>query len=153
MWRKRDFARLRRCRPEDWLLLVEATLWLGLSRAAINVLPFRWTARLFALDPGETGAQPVKPPEDRIAWSLRAVAARAPWQSTCLVRALAGSGMLRFRGIPATIALGVAKSEGAPASMIAHAWLSCGGVVITGAAGHEQYRVIAKFSSGKTRTS
>jgi hypothetical protein len=90
---------------------------------------------------------------DRISWALSAAAARTPWKSTCLAQALAGSCMLRLRGIPATVALGVAKSEAAPDGITAHAWLSSGGVVITGAAGREKYRVLANYSHRKSRAS
>jgi hypothetical protein len=150
---RRNFARLRRRRRADWLLLVEAAVWLGVARVAIISLSFRRVTRLFGLSPGESVEQSVTQSADRLAWALNAVAARTPWKSTCLVKALAGSCMLRLRGIPATVALGVAKSESTPDGFAAHAWLSSGGVCITGGAEHEGYQVLAQYSPGKSRPS
>jgi hypothetical protein len=149
---RRNFARLRR-RRADWLLLVEAAIWLGLARVAISTLSFRRVTRLFGLSPGENVEQSVTQSGDRIARALGAVAQRTPWKSTCLTKALAGSCMLRLRGIPATVALGVAKSESTPYGIAAHAWLSSGGVCITGAAERERYRVLAQYTHGKSRPS
>jgi hypothetical protein len=146
---RRNFAQLRRRRRTDWLLLIEAAVWLGLARVAIISLSFRRITRLFGLSPGGSLEQSVPQPGDRIAWALGAVAPRTPWKSTCLVKALAGSCMLRLRGIPASIALGVAKSESTPDGIAAHAWLSSGGVCITGGAEREGYRLLAQYSLGK----
>jgi hypothetical protein len=150
---RRNFARLRRRRRADWLLLVEAAVWLGLARVAISSLSFRRVTRLFGLRPGESVEQSVTQSGDRIAWAVGAVAPRTPWKSTCLVKVLAGGCMLRMRGIPATIALGVAKSESTPGVISAHAWLSSGGVCITGGAEREGYQVLAKYTLGKSRPS
>lgn len=146
MRRRLDFAGLGERSRADRRLLVEATLWLALARSALRTLPFRWIVRLFALSPGE-GAPAVDTPSRnaavRIGWALSAAAARTPWQSACLAQALAGSGMLRMRRIPGTVAMGVAKSA---TGLEAHAWLSCGGAVVTGADGHERYQVVARFA-------
>jgi len=149
MWRRDDFAKLRGRSAADRRLLGEAMLWLGLARCAILTIPFRWTTRLFALRPGEAGTgmdQPCPEVAQRVGWALRTAAAHSPWQSTCLAQALAGAGMLRIRRIPATLAMGVAKSADEPRSLEAHAWLSCDGSILTGRDAVEKYNVIAEFS-------
>ncbi len=151
MWRKNDFVKLRGRKAAGGRLLVEAMLWLALARSAILTIPFRWTVRLFALRPGEAdgaGAidQRSREMTQRISWALRVASARSPWQSTCLAQALAATGMLRCRRIPATLAMGVARSAADAASLEAHAWLSCDGVILTGAGGHEKYNIVAKFT-------
>jgi len=149
MWRRYDFAKFRGRSQADRRLLVEATLWLGLARAAILTVPFRWTTRLFALRAGEGDSamdQPSREIAQRIGWALRVAAVRSPWHSTCLAQALAGTGMLRRRRIPATLAMGVAKIANEPRSLEAHAWLSCQGVILTGADGWEKYSIVAKFT-------
>lgn len=160
MWRTGDLARLRRSDPACLLSLVEAALWLAAARAATLTLPFRWTAWLFALRPqheqrpGETTAaapQASAATRHRIFRALGAASSRTPWKNTCLAQALAGSGMLRMRGIPATVALGAAR--GASHSFEAHAWLYCGEFILTGASGHERYRVVGKFSAGAAQQS
>jgi hypothetical protein len=54
--------------------------------------------------------------------ALSQAAARLPWNSTCLVRAVAGRLMLSRRGIPAALVVGVRKEA---AALDAHAWLEC----------------------------
>jgi len=149
MWRKHDLARLRGRSATERDLLVEAMWWLGVARGAILALPFRWTARLFALSPGET--QTVVNPDSpevtqRIAWALRVASARSPWRSTCLAQALAGSVMLRRRRLPGTLVLGVARSDAEGRQLMAHAWLSSGRAIITGIDEHERYNAVAKFT-------
>jgi Transglutaminase-like superfamily len=130
-------------------LFIEAMLWLAVARAAILTVPFRWITRLFALIPGDGDiAMDLRSGEmvQRISWALRVASARSPWNSTCLAQALAGTRMLRRRRIPATLAMAVAKRAEEPGSLEAHAWLSCGDVILTGAADHERYNVVAKFA-------
>jgi hypothetical protein len=149
MWRKNDFVKLRGRTSSDKRLLVEAMAWLGIARSAILTIPFRWTIRLFALSPGEAESAMDQPSGDltkQIGWALRVASARSPWQSTCLAQALAGVAMLRCRRIPATLAMGLAKSAVEAASLEAHAWLSCDGTIPTGANGHERYSVVAKYT-------
>ena len=134
-----------------WLerrLLLEAFVWLGLMRAAILLLPFRFVVRIFRLHAG----QPTEScTSDRsnlatpIGWAIRAAAARTPWESACLGQALAGMAMLRRRGISGIIFLGVAKDATVPQAMAAHAWLSSGDTILTGDGGHERYTVISSF--------
>jgi hypothetical protein len=154
MWRKQDFVKLRGRSAADRWLLVEAMVWLGLARCAILTIPFRWTTRLFALKPGEMAAgmdQPSSELAHRIGWALRSAAARSPWQSACLAQALAGTVMLRRRRIPASLTMGVAKSDVAPGSLAAHAWLSCGGNILTGREGYERYSIVAEFTVNRLR--
>jgi hypothetical protein len=53
--------------------------------------------------------------------------------------------MLRRRGIASTLYLGVAKGQNASEPVAGHAWLSCAARIITGAAGHRQFTIIATF--------
>jgi hypothetical protein len=68
----------------------------------------------------------------RVGWAVRAVAGRTPWTSTCLMQAVAGAALLRRRRIPAQVHFGVAKDPAQPDGLSAHAWLTCGGRVLTG---------------------
>jgi len=152
MLRKSDLIKLRGTAGRDRRLLLEAVLWLACARITILTVPFRWTTRLLAMKPsGETEptqafvTSPAFAPRAR--WALKVAAARTPWKSNCLTKAVAGAGMLRLRQIASTLALGVAKSTSERGGMRAHAWLRCGGIIVTGGAGHKQYNVIATFTS------
>jgi hypothetical protein len=132
---------------ERWLLL-EAAAWLGLVRAALWLIPFRRIVTWMGLAQGES--QPEAVPAlaaqaAQVGWAVQAVARRTPWQSACLAQALAGSLMLRRRGLPGTLYLGVSKDAAGPEKLAAHAWLRCGDHILTGANGHERFKVISTF--------
>jgi hypothetical protein len=129
------------------LLLVQATLALAAMRLAISALPFRVIARLLGLERIRSRAadEPGDPRAAEIGWALHAAAAHAPWESTCLVQALAGAAMLRWRGIPSTLSLGVSR-EPADRQLIAHAWLRCGNEIVTGAEGRDRFVELTSFA-------
>ena len=153
---------LRKLRARPWLdrwLLLEAVIWLGLTHAAIVLLPFRRVAALLGLAQGKSpiALEPARVNRaERIGWAMRVAAARTPWNSTCLCQALAGVVLLRQWGIPGTLYLGIAKDENTTETMTvpawvaqswaAHAWLRCGENILTGASGHEQFTVLATFA-------
>lgn len=66
---------------------------------------------------------------DRIAFAIRAMSARVPWRSDCLIQASAAQRWLAARGIGSTIHLGVKTSE---APIDAHAWLKVGHRIVLG---------------------
>jgi len=143
---------LRKLRSRTWVergLLLEALFLLGLMRVAILLFPFQRVARWLKLEPNETQTSQVSGTwevSDRIGWAVRASAARAPWQSACLVQALAGMVMLKRRKLPAALILAVTKNGVVQEGFAAHAWLRCGEVVLTGEEGHEHYKVITTFT-------
>ncbi|OHB32380.1 MAG: hypothetical protein A2X84_12525 [Desulfuromonadaceae bacterium GWC2_58_13] len=124
-------------------------------RAVILAFPFRRIVTMFGLTEGDVPAGTESPCDERaaaIGWAVRAAAARTPWQSTCLVQALAGMAMMHRRGIPGVIWLGVAKDAGTTESLAAHSWLSSSEAILTGAPAHERYTVISFFSwPGRSR--
>lgn len=69
------------------------------------------------------------------------IAEKTPWKSTCLVKAMTARKLLVREQIPCTLYLGVGKAEG---KMVAHSWLRCGTVYVTGGNG-AGYAIVAKF--------
>jgi hypothetical protein len=150
---------IEKLRSRTWCergLLLEALVLLGLLRAAILIFPFQRVARLLRLMQDET-PQIFRVPEtrlalaERIGWAVRAAAARTPWQSACLVQALAGMLMLQRRKLPGVLTLAVAKNGIIAEGFSAHAWLRCGEVVLTGEGGHKNYKAIATFATSLTK--
>jgi hypothetical protein len=141
-------------------LVTEAMAWLGLFRLAIAVLPFRWVVSLSRLAP----ATDTEPPDSsltdagssltdaghQIRWALQAASAHTPWLSTCLSQSLAGSVMLRRRGVVSTVYLGVGKDQAG--EFVAHSWLRGGDTVVIGGAGHESFSIIAAYRHGAVGT-
>lgn len=66
---------------------------------------------------------------ERIVWAVRTANRRVPG-TTCLVRAMTTQVLLRRRGIPASLRIGVAKDD--VGGFRAHAWLESGGRVLIG---------------------
>jgi len=127
-------------------LLLEAAFWLALARLTLLLVPFRLVAPLLGRRMAES---PEEDPSDldvleRIAWAVRVASRYAPWKTKCLAQAMAGKAMLRRRGLPSTLYLGLAK--GSEAGLEAHAWLRCGSQILTGNELLEQYTVVAQFA-------
>lgn len=136
----------RRVTWARWRLLLEALATLLCWRLALAVLPFRYLVERLRLRPTEaTGAESDACAESAVGvgWAVRALACRAPWLATCLTQALAAMVMLRRRGIPATLHLGVSTSAG---GLAAHAWLCCGQLILTGEGGRDRFRTIASYT-------
>lgn len=116
----------------QWRAFLEAVMALAFTRVAVAWLPLRVSTRLVGLRDQGAGGQGLAAPEiaGRVGWAVRAAAARLPWHSTCLVQAMAAALLLRRRSVPATLSLGVARDQ--EAQLSAHAWLSCGDLVLTG---------------------
>ena len=75
---------------------------------------------------------------------MATVARHLPWDCTCLAQALAGKAMLRVRGVPSTLYLGLAKTG--EVQLQAHAWLRCGERILTGWQEKGRFTVIATFA-------
>jgi hypothetical protein len=60
----------------------------------------------------------------------RVVGRNLPWENTCLVQAMAGQWMLRRRGLPGKLYLGLARDLES-GELLAHAWLRTGEKVLT----------------------
>ncbi len=141
--------------PGDRLLAGEALIWLGVMRLAIILAPFRYIVRLLGLiqeNPRIATSKGVAPVQaGRVGWAVQAAACRTPWESTCLVQALAGAIMLRIRGMSAIITLGVTKDDlhRPDEPLAAHAWLCCRSQTLTGGSDLGCYSVLSRFTSTK----
>lgn len=77
-----------------------------------------------------------------VAKSIKVVAKYVPWQSKCLVQAIAAKNMLQKRGVETTLYLGVVKNG---SEMKAHAWTRTGPYFITGGNGENSHTVVRTF--------
>ena len=163
---RRALRKLRRLSWSERALALEALAWLGAMRLAIRLVPFRRIVGWMRLEPGETPVPMVaeapaqvttettaqtttetatQVAAERVGWAVRAVAARTPWESACLVQALAAARMLQARRLASTLYLGAARKPGRPAQLYAHAWLRCGGLVLTGESESHHFPVLTSF--------
>lgn len=78
----------------------------------------------------------------KVSYAVNRVCNKTRWESKCLVRALTAQYLLWKKGIQTTMYLGCALNE--KDKMIAHAWLRCGNMYVTGGNGSE-YVIVDKF--------
>lgn len=108
-------------------------------RLALWLLPFERTQRwALTRPPAERRGLPAP----RLAWAI-AAASRAVPRATCLTQALAGQMLLAHHGHRSQVHLGVAR--GADRQFEAHAWLTCAGRVVLGAAEQGRFKPLAAF--------
>lgn len=143
MRRARQFA----LSPGDGLLLMEALVWLCWAKALLLLVPFRWIAPHLGREMAESAATIPSSHEKqalRVSWAVLALARRMPSLFVCLPQAMAAKWMLRRRGLPSTLYLGVRVER--KAEFKAHAWLRAGQKILTGRKGSANHKVIATFS-------
>lgn len=133
------------CREQR--LLVAAFALTGVARAAILIVPFAWIAPFLGKRMVESPSDftPIMLPQViRVKKAILLVSRYTPWESKCLVQALVGKIMLRRLNMTNTMYLGVGRDE--DNKLIAHAWLRCGAVFVSGGAGKERFTVVGKFA-------
>ena len=84
-------------------------------------------ARLDSVTESRAPAAPV--PTTQLAYLVVRVAEGAPWRTTCLHRTFALTWMLRERGVPAEMRIGVGR-EPADEALLFHAWVEVDGHVV-----------------------
>ncbi|WP_054028530.1 lasso peptide biosynthesis B2 protein [Bacillus sp. FJAT-28004] len=129
------------------LLLIEATLLLGLARLRIRYQPFGKIAPSLGEYMKETVTESSAEHRE-ILVDIRTVihlaSRHTPWDSKCLARAMTGMQMLKRRGISSTLYLGTTKDE--VGKLIAHAWLRSGSFYVSGAEEMHRFTVTGMFA-------
>lgn len=132
----------------DRARLVEAGSWLIAARILLLLVPFKYLAARLGKQHNQSpvtfDTNPERDQARRIGRAVTTMSRYVPWDSACLAQAVAGKFMLQRRHIPSTLYLGVAKDG--DAKMIAHAWLRCGDVIVTGAPQHQRFTVVSTFA-------
>lgn len=140
-----SWRRFLRRPGEEQRALVEALFCLLIARLSVVFFPFRWLARWC----GEEGRESPASLESEaglavLEWALATAGRYGWWDCRCLTQALAATAMLRRRGLPSTLYLGVVNPG--PTDFRAHAWVRCGQRILTGRRGHLQFSVVARFA-------
>lgn len=122
-------ARFRSLPAADRTLFVIALLAIASVRVGLWLTSFRRVRRSLTRIARPTGSPDPTPGEvDRIGWAVRSAARFVPG-ATCLPQALAAEAILRRRGHPADMRLGVKRGDD---GVEAHAWVESYGRVIVG---------------------
>jgi hypothetical protein len=126
------FLRLARRSPIDFLTLIVVTILLGLIRIGLFVLPFPTLRRTLNKLAGPPHFQPVDDPEyqSRIVWATLVASPYLLPDKPCLTQALTVQLLLRRKGIPAQLRIGVKKDR--ENKLLAHAWVESKDSVVIG---------------------
>jgi hypothetical protein len=121
-------------------LLVKAVLLLAGIRLGLRLLPFRMVVGLLDSATRVSIAVPEAPyfPPDRIGWAVSVAGPYVLGVRPCLAQALTVQLLLKRRGHPARLRLGVAR--GGPGHIQAHAWVESNGKVVIGGSTSELER-------------
>jgi len=65
-----------------------------------------------------------------IAKAIRRTVRYSPWRVTCFAKGISAKQQLKRKGISSTLYIGVAKDG--ERKVVAHAWLRCGALIVTG---------------------
>jgi hypothetical protein len=123
---------------EAWLLLLK---W----KVTCSLTPLKWYASCLGIQQASTPDIPIEDP--RIRMIMRAIARGkkySPWNIKCLAEAIAAQQMLNRRKIAATLYLGIARKD--EHEIVAHAWLRCGNIILTGRRGMNKFTVVSSFA-------
>jgi hypothetical protein len=134
----------------DKKLLLEAFFLTGIGRGAILLISFSKIKKYLGLYKKESTFEienEIYRIIKRVDWALKAISKHTPWESKCLVQALAAQRMLKKRKINSTLYLGVKKDK--ENNLLAHAWLRCGEVFVTGEQEKGGFVQVAMFSNEK----
>jgi len=128
-------------------LLFKAFCLSGVVRLVVLVLPFRWLSFFLGThmreSPWEENDTALESAA-RVGHAVETASQYTPWESKCLVQAIVGKIMLRRLGIASTLYLGVGRDE--RKDLVAHAWLRCGEIVLTGGQGRDRFTVVSNFA-------
>ena len=121
---------------------------MGVVRFGIYFLPFNRIAPLLGKKNISTSVEverEVLRKAAKIGFVVESISRFTPWESKCLVKAITAQLLLRVLRTPSTLYLGMSKDKSN--KLIAHAWLRCGNLIITGASESENFKSVIHFSS------
>lgn len=113
----------------------------------VELIPKRIILKRLGDKDVETSFEPIEGELDevfQVEKAIRRVVRFLPWTTKCFARAITAKRILQRKQIPSTIYLGVAK-EGSN-KMLAHAWLRCGSIIVTGKEEMKKFTPIIYFS-------
>lgn len=121
-------SRLLSLSVADWWSAACAAALMVAFGLAVRLRVFRPTS--WPLEMPERGDTRQRESATRLATTVNSVARHVPWPVSCLVRSLVLASMLRHRGIPSCLRIGVRIADG---RLEAHAWVEHAGMPVNDA--------------------
>jgi hypothetical protein len=133
-------------RSERWLL-IKAALLLGVIRLGLRWLPFQTLRQLLDLVSKSRAGNQF--PSDRIVWAVIAASRYVLGDKPCLTQALAVQVLIKRRGYPANLRIGVAREDGG--ELKAHAWVESEDRVVVGGGDVSRYTPFPAFDEKQSQ--
>lgn len=131
---------------ESKIMFCKAFLLCGFYRFIILYISFNKIKKLLG-EKGKESPKQIKRENYEIAKTIGFIVSLAskhtPWESKCLVQAMTAQKLLNDKGIESTLYLGVSKDGD---KMVAHSWLRCGELFVTGGNGDLKYARVNCFT-------
>lgn len=127
-------------------MFIEAFCLSALARLAMITLSFRSFKKFLGkYSNSTTNEASVKDYEKMgyIRWAVSSMSRYTPWESKCLVQAIVMKWMLNKRNVESNLHLGIGRDP--KKGLVAHAWLSSGGMVVIGENMESNFKEVATF--------
>ena len=141
--RTNKWQRFMQLGAADRRLLLHATVWLGIARIMLIVMPFRRLSARLSAKSDPTQPEPDQDLLKRISYAVSAAANNVPWRSDCFPQTIAARMLLKRHGHASTIHFGVERAG--EDVLNSHAWLTCGETVVTGGSELNRYAEIHRL--------
>lgn len=158
----RKIKRFNKLSFRDKLVCIKVFILTGIFRVIILTIPFNQYKNYMGIHNIESSKELEGynyEKATKIKWIIESISKNTPWDSNCLVKSLTAQYILCHENIDSTLYLGVSneeklilryneksvkKLEKGQDKMVAHSWIRCGNVYVTGGNG-DGYGIVAKF--------
>ncbi len=128
----------------DYYYFAEAYVFLCIGKFMVKMVPFRKIIKYLSANGNQELKDPIAHFPLKVAVAVRRASRYTFFRSVCYDQAIAAKLMLKMRKIPSTLYFGTAKDN--DGKLIAHAWLKCSEIIVTGEKGMDRFTVIGAFS-------
>jgi hypothetical protein len=142
-----NFHRFFNINHFERFLFLKAGLIASIYSCIIFFFPFKWYVKWLGekdkpelIDNSSANLEKIK----RIERAMLRVKRYFPWRIKCLASAMAAKYLLGKMNISSTIFLGVTKEN--PEKIIAHAWLQCSDITVTGKEEKAKFTALVFFT-------
>lgn len=145
---KRRITIFLRISWNDKKLLLEVLFLTALTRIIILLIPFNKYQKSLGTYGKETPYRTNTCDYEiikKVSWAVNTISLHTPWESKCLVQAMTAQIMLKRHSLGSTLYLGLSKDS--ENNMVAHAWLRCGQVLVTGGYNINAFKEVARFAN------
>jgi hypothetical protein len=140
-----NFKKFIHLETVDKKLLFQAIIISIFIKILVTFFPLKWYAKILGKEHSDHTEKFFN--NNHVIYKISRAMVRCrkvlPWKVTCFIEAITAKILLKKHGIESTLHLGLKKEN---SSMLAHAWLHCGSIYVTGKRGIEKFVTVRIFS-------